>query len=86
MRKSSLVTAALAATFVSGVAFAAANTDTGTIKRLDPARHQVTLADGKVFAVPGGWKFADYKVGEKVKVTYEMKNGQMAASAITRAS
>jgi Cu/Ag efflux protein CusF len=83
MRKS-LVTAALAASFLTTAAFAASITETGAIKLLDATKHQVTLADGKVFQVPAGWKFADYKVGEKVKVTYELQNGKMMASEIIK--
>jgi hypothetical protein len=85
MRKS-LVTAALAATFLATAAFAAASTDMGTIKSLDPVKHLVTLSDGKVFAAPTGWNFTTYKVGDKVKVTYELKGGKMMASEIIKES
>ena len=85
MRKS-LVTAALAATFLTHAAFAASVTDTGAIKSLDAAKHQVTLADGKVFEAPAGWAFTTYKVGDKVKVTYETQNGKMMASEIIKSS
>ena len=85
MRKS-LVTAALAATFLSTAAFAASVTDTGTIKSLDAVKHLVTLADGKVFEAPAGWSFTTYKVGDKVKVTYELQGGKMMASQIIKES
>ena len=85
MRKS-LVTAALAATFLTHAAFAASVTDTGAIKSLDASKHLVTLADGKVFEAPAGWSFTTYKVGDKVKVTYETENGKMMASEIIKAS
>ena len=85
MRKS-LVTAALAASFLTTAAFAAATTDTGAIKSLDAALHQVTLADGKVFQAPVGWNFTTYKVGDKAKVTYELQNGKMMASEIIKTS
>jgi Cu/Ag efflux protein CusF len=84
MRKS-IIVAALAATLVSGAALAAATTDTGAIKSLDAAKSLVTLADGKVFQAPAGWNFANYKVGDKVRVIYEMQNGKMTASEIVRA-
>jgi hypothetical protein len=85
MRKS-LVTAALAATFLTTAAFAASTIDTGTIKSLDAVKHLVTLADGKVFEAPAGWSFTTYKVGDKVKVTYELQGGKMMASAIIKES
>ena len=72
-----------------GVAWldSAANaTDTGVIKMLDPAKHQITLADGKVFETPAGWTFTAYKAGDKVAVTYAVENGKMVASLITKAS
>ena len=87
MRKS-LISAALAAFVVTtaGAAFAASTTDTSTIKALDPAKHKITLTDGRTFQVPATWKFSDYKVGEKVKVTYQTQNGKMMASDVQRAS
>ncbi len=85
MRRS-LISAALAAFVVTtaGAALAASTTD--TIKSLDPAKHQITLTDGRIFQVPSTWKFGDYKVGEKVKVTYQTQNGKMMASDVQRAS
>jgi hypothetical protein len=78
----SLVSAAL----VSGGAFAAAQTDTGAIKSISQSTHRLTLADGKVFSLPTTWKATGYKVGDKVKVTYQVQKGQMMASAVTHAS
>lgn len=85
MRKS-LVSAALAASLLTTAAFAASATDIGAIKSLDATKHLVTLADGKVFQAPAGWSFSAYKVGEKVKVTYEVQDGKMMASEIVNAS
>ncbi len=83
MRKS-IITAALAATLVSSAAFAATATD--SIKSINPTKHQLTLADGKVYDLPTSWQSNGFKVGDKVKVTYELKNGKMMASAVTHAS
>jgi len=83
MRKS-IITAALAATLVSSAAFAATATD--SIKSIDQYKHQLTLADGKVYDLPATWKATGFKVGDKVKITYEMKNGKMMASAVAHAS
>jgi Cu/Ag efflux protein CusF len=85
MRKS-LISAALAASLVSTVAFAANQTDSGTIKTLDSVKHQLTLADGKIFALPAAWDGAGFKIGDKVKVTYEMQSGKMMANAVAHES
>lgn len=81
MRKS-LVLAAAAASLIANTALAANLTETGAIKTLDQAKHQLTLADGKTFGLPSTWSGTGYKVGDKVKVIYEMQNGQMMASSI----
>jgi hypothetical protein len=39
-----------------------------------------------VFQAPAGWSFAAYKVGDKVKATYELQNGKMMASEIIKSS
>ena len=83
MRKS-LVTAALAASIVSATAFAATS-DVGPIKAIDAAKHQLTLADGKIFVLPANFA-STFKVGDKVKVTYTMQGGKMMASDVAKAS
>ena len=85
MRKS-FITAVLAASVISTAAFAAPATDAGAIKAMDIAKHQLTLADGKMFDLPATWKGTGYKVGDKVKVTYETQNGKMMASAVDHES
>jgi len=84
MRKS-LISAAVAASLISTVAFAAAQTENGAIKVLDSAKHQLTLADGKMFELPATWNATGFKVGDKVKVTYDTQNGKMVASAVAHA-
>lgn len=81
MRKS-LVLSSLMTVFIAGSALAANLSDTGTIKSLDQAKHQITLSDGRTFTVPANWKFTGHKVGDKVRVTYQNKNGHMAATDI----
>jgi Cu/Ag efflux protein CusF len=85
MRKS-LLSAALAASFISTVAFAAAQTDSGAIRTLDTVKHQLTLADGRIFDLPASWKATGFKIGDQVKVTYEVQNGKMTASAVVHES
>jgi len=85
MRKS-LVTAAFAASIISATAAFAATADVGPIKTLDQAKHQLILTDGKVFTLPAAWKGTGFKVGDKVKVTYQIQNGKMMASEVSKAS
>ena len=84
MRKP-LVMAALAASIISTAAFAATS-DIGPIKALDQSKHQLTLIDGKVFTLPSTWSGTGFKVGDKVKVTYQIQNGKMMASDVAKAS
>jgi hypothetical protein len=67
---------------LSGVALAAATSTTGTITSLDPTKHQVQLSSGQTFEVPAAWDFSKYKVGEKIRVSYQKKDGMMDATRI----
>jgi Cu/Ag efflux protein CusF len=82
MRKSVIPASIVALAVLAGSTLAAATTATGTIKLLDPASHKLTLSSGQIFVTPASWDFKKYKVGEKVKVSYEMKNGAMQATQI----
>ena len=82
--RTSLVLAAVAASFISTAAFAV--TATETIKAIDQSKHQLTTADGKVFVLPVAWSGAGFKAGDKVTVTYEMQGNTMTASAVAHAS
>lgn len=84
MRKS-LISAVLAASLISTAALAAEQTDSGAIKKIDTVKHQLTLADGKIFNLPASWNGAHYKIGDKVTVSYEMQGKSMMASAVTPA-
>ena len=83
MRKSVIPASVVALALVAGSALAAATMATGTISALDPAKHEVKLSSGQTFIAPAAWDFTKYKVGEKVKVSYETKNGAMQTTNIT---
>ena len=36
--------------------------------------------------LPSSWSGTGFKVGDKVKVTYQIQNGKMMASEVTKAS
>lgn len=59
--------------------------DTAAIKLIDLKTHQLTLDDGKMFALPKTWRLHSYKVGEKVKVSYKDHMGSMIVTKITKA-
>ena len=52
------------------------------MKTLDTRAMTLTLDDGKLFYLPQGWKDPGVKVGEKVSVTYDRKDGQNMASNV----
>jgi Cu/Ag efflux protein CusF len=80
-----MLTAAVAA-FVAGTAAASAADMTGTIKSIDAAKDTLTLANGQVLSLPSSAKIADFKVGEKVKVTYTKSGSKMDVSSVTPAA
>jgi hypothetical protein len=80
-----LIAAAIALPFIATAAFAAAQTDTGTIKKLSSAKGMIELSDGKTFSVPKSIKLAGFKANEKVTITYTMTNGKMLATSVAAA-
>jgi Cu/Ag efflux protein CusF len=83
MNKSLIIAASLGTLLVSSAAFAAGMTDTAAIKTIDAKANSITLADGKSFVLPAKFDLKTIKVGEKVLVTYDMKDKLMVASAVT---
>jgi hypothetical protein len=81
-----LVIPAVAATLVAFVSSANAASATGTIKSIDTAKDTVVLNDGSVYSVPSTVKLVQFKVGEKVTVTYQNQNGKMEASGLVPAT
>ncbi|MBZ8132341.1 DUF1344 domain-containing protein [Afifella sp. IM 167] len=80
-----LIPVTLAAALASGAALAANKTDTGTVRSMDTSRHHLTLSDGKVFTLPSSWSSAGYKIGDKVKVSYETQGKNLMASSVEHA-
>jgi Cu/Ag efflux protein CusF len=86
MRK--LMIAASAAALLATVSIAAAADVTGTIQSIDATAGTVTLDNGQTFNLSASLKSqaANWKVGDKVKVTYEGSGGSMSATAVGPAS
>ena len=77
--------AAPAAALLAGISIANATDVTGTIKSIDLTKGMITLANGKELALAPTIKPTDWKVGEKVKVTYDEKNGTLTVTALAKA-
>lgn len=75
----------VAVALFSTSALAATETKTGEVKTTDVAKHQLSLATGETFDVGSHVKLDKVKVGEKVTVTFENKNGKMEASKVVPA-
>jgi len=82
MRK--LTLALSTAALLAGISFANAADVTGTIKSIDMTAGMITLDNGKAYKLPATVKATDWKVGEKVKVTFDDKNGQLTATAVVK--
>jgi len=84
MRKSVLAAATAAALF-AGISLASAAEVTGTIKSIDVTAGMITLDNGKSYKLPASIKAADWKVGDKVKLTFDDNNGQLNVTAVAKA-
>ena len=77
-----LTSAAVASLLLSSAALAA--TETGNIKTLDTAKKEFVLDTGKTFEAPVV-KLDTFKVGDRVMVEYDTKDGKMIASKVKTA-
>jgi len=78
--------AALAATLMAAASVAFAADATGTIKSLDMSKDMVTLDNGSSYLAPKGMKLSDFKVGEKVTVSFTKAGDKMDATSIKPAT
>jgi Cu/Ag efflux protein CusF len=76
-----------AAAFLAGTvgSYAAVMSETGVIAQIDAKAPTITLKSGKVktFWLDKSINPASLKVGEKVKVSYDMMNKKPVASAVS---
>jgi hypothetical protein len=80
------VSAALAAAVLGAASVAYAADATGTIKSLDMSKDMVTLDNGASYLAPKSMKLSDFKVGEKVTVSYTKAGDRMDATSIKPAT
>jgi uncharacterized protein (AIM24 family) len=78
--------AVLAAAILGAASVAYAADTTGTIKSLDTSKDMITLDNGSSYMVPKGMKLSDFKVGEKVTVSYTKAGDKMDATSIKPAT
>ena len=82
-----MVTSAVLATAILGSATAVyAAGATGKIKSLDMTKNMVTLDNGSSYLAPKTVKLSDFKVGEKVTVSYTKSGDKMDISSIKPAA
>ena len=78
---------AVLATALLGAASAAyAANATGKIKSMDAAKNMVTLENGASYMAPQDVKLSNFKVGEKVTVSYTKAGDKMDLTAIKPAA
>jgi Protein of unknown function (DUF1344) len=77
----------LSATAFLGTVYTANAADaTGAIKSIDTAKDMITLDNGSTYMVPKSVKLSEFKVGEKVTVSYSVMGKDMDATAIKPAT
>ena len=55
----------------------------GTITAISKNADTITLSDGKTYTLPEGIEDTNLSVGEKVQLTYSMKDGKAVVSHLT---
>ena len=82
MRKLLVPAAAAAILASSAVAFAATHNASGKVKSIDMQMGTLTLSNGTQYVLPKGFKDPGLKAGEKVTVSWDMKNGSKMAEKV----
>jgi Protein of unknown function (DUF1344) len=81
-----LLSAAVAGLMLSSAAaFAAVTMETGIIQTLDTTKLEIVLDSGKTFDAKAV-ELTSFKVGDKVTVSYELKDGKMIAAKVEAAT
>ena len=80
-----VVASAVAALFALNLTAAFAADVSGTIKSIDAKAHEITLDNGKTYAVDQSVKLTDFKAGDKVMVSAEEQNGKNVANKVSKA-
>jgi hypothetical protein len=81
--KKLMIAAGAAALLATSSLSALADEATGLIASINPDAGTVTLDDGQVFKLPTTVALADFKVGQKVKITFTVQQGVVAGTAMS---
>jgi Cu/Ag efflux protein CusF len=81
-----LTCAAAAAALLGATSVAFAADATGKIKSLDTSKDMITLDNGSSYMAPKGMNLSNFKVGEKVTVSYTKAGDKMDATSIKPAT
>ena len=81
-----LIGAVLATALLGAASIAYAADATGKIKSLDMTRDMVTLDSGSSYMAPKSVKLSNFKVGEKVTVSYTKAGDKMDVTSIKPAA
>jgi Cu/Ag efflux protein CusF len=81
-----LASATLAAALMGAATAAYAADVTGTIKGLDMAKDTITLDNGSTYMAPKSVKLSNFKVGEKVTLSYSKTGDKTDVTSIKPAS
>ncbi len=73
--------AVIAAVLTASPLAFAADSATGVIKSMDSKAHTITLDNGVTYQLPANFQ-PMLRTGEKVKVSWEMKNGKHQADSV----
>ena len=76
-----ILSVVLASVLFVTAALAALTVETGAIKAIDTAKHEIVLETGKTFDT-GEVDLTTFKVGDQVAVSFEEKDGKMVASKV----
>jgi Cu/Ag efflux protein CusF len=81
-----LICAVAAATLLGATSVAFAADATGKIKSLDTSKDMITLDNGVSYMAPKTMKLSDFKVGDKVTVSYTKAGDKMDVTSIKPAT
>jgi Cu/Ag efflux protein CusF len=81
-----LIGAVLATALLGAASVAYAADATGKIKSLDMTKDMVTLDSGSSYMAPKSVKLSDFKVGQKVTVSYTKAGDKMDVTSIKPAT
>lgn len=85
--KNAIVPAILLSVALASSAFAATTQSSkGAVKYLNTAERTVTLDNNMVYKLPASYDATKLKIGEKINIIWEMKDGAHQAETITPAT